>query len=293
MPRYKLTERFPRKRAFVTGAGSGLGRQFCLELARDGWTIGLSDLNKQTVEETSGLVEEQGGRALRFAFDVSNRKTYQRHAGAFLKQAGGLELLVNNAGVGDGGDVGDYALENWEWLLGINLLGVVYGCHFFVDALKAERRGHIINIASAAAFANLPSMGAYNVSKAGVLSLSETLEAELRPHNVGVSVVMPTFIQTNIMQFSRGRDEENAELARLFQKTSGLSAEDVVPLILDAAGRNRLHIVFPFRARFVRWLNRFAPWLLRSLKQRMQKDRQGMIRQMRRTEAKMDRKAKR
>lgn len=289
MARYKLSERLPRKRAFITGAGSGLGRQFSLELAGDGWILGLADFNKRSLAETTELVQAAGGTPHSFVFDVSDRKAYQRNAKRFLKTAGGLDLLINNAGVGDGGDVGEYSLENWEWLIGINVMGVVHGCHFFLDSLKSQGGGHIINMSSAAAYSNLPSMSAYSATKAAVLSLSEVLDSELAPHGVGVSAVTPTFIQTNIMQHSRGRDEERSELTRLLLKTSGLTPQKVVPMILDQAGRGKLHIVFPFRARLARWMTRLAPWLWRRIKTRVFGDRQALIRKLQKIEAKRDR----
>jgi NADP-dependent 3-hydroxy acid dehydrogenase YdfG len=109
---------------------------------------------------------------------------YEKAANDFLQQAGGIDLLFNNAGVGDGGAIGEYSLENWEWMTGINQMSVVYGCHYFVPAFKKQRSGHILNTASFAAITCAPTMGAYNMTKAAVVAISETLYGELMDFNV-------------------------------------------------------------------------------------------------------------
>lgn len=287
---YKLSERFPEKRAFITGAAGGLGRQFAVELAKDGWFLGITDLKKKSLSGTIDEIEYYNGRYEAFGFDVNDAKAYEKAAKVFLKKAGGIDLLINNAGVGDGGDVGEYSLENWRWITGINLMGVVHGCHFFTPQFKKQRSGRIINMSSAAAFSNLPTMSAYSATKAGVRALGEVLDAELKPFNSGVSIVMPTFIQTNIMQFSRGRDEERSEMTRLLLKTSGLTPENVVPLILKKAGKNKHHIVFPFNARLAYFFSHFMHWLWRRIKVSSFGSRQRMIRRLQKLEEKQDRK---
>lgn len=257
---YQLSKKYPKKRAFITGAASGLGFALCEELAKDGWTIGMSDINLAALEIAAEKIKRQGASTLTYTFDVSNRVKYKEVCEHFLQEVGGIDLLVNNAGVGDAGYTEEYSLENWEWLLGINLMGVVNGCHYFISTFKKQRSGHIINIASAAAFSSLPRMAAYNVSKAGVLSFSEGLDAEAYPYDVRVSVVMPTFFKTQVMQYSRG-DIESVELSRLLFATTELTPEKVAQTVLKRSGKNKFHIILPANAKFIYWLKRYFPKL--------------------------------
>ncbi|MCX6263582.1 MAG: SDR family NAD(P)-dependent oxidoreductase, partial [Bacteroidetes bacterium] len=122
-----LSTTYPQKRAFITGAASGLGKAFCMDLARDGWTIGMADNNVTALELAATDIQNAGGRPLLFPLDVSDKDQYQQVAAHFLAQAGGIDLLFNNAGVGDGSVFEDYSLENYEWMVGINQMGVLYG----------------------------------------------------------------------------------------------------------------------------------------------------------------------
>jgi len=119
---YQLSQTHPQKRAFITGAASGLGKAFCIELAKDGWTLGMADINVKDLAIAADEIEKLGGHPLVFAFDVSDRHQYQLVAEDFLAQAGGIDLLFNNAGVGDGGSFEEYGLENYEWMVGRRIM---------------------------------------------------------------------------------------------------------------------------------------------------------------------------
>lgn len=257
---WKLSEIYPTHRAFVTGAASGLGRALCTALAADGWTIGICDIMEEELKQTRQLISRLGGRAIAYNFDVSNDYAFQQAAHHFISEVGGIDILINNAGVGDACLFGEYPLEHWKWMIGINQMGVIYGCHFFVPVMKRQRSGHIINISSAAAFSCAATMAPYNVSKAAVLSLSETLYVELFPDNVNVSVVMPTFFRTNIMQHSKGMMEQKV-LAEYLLATSGLEAEEVACYILQQAGKKKFYIIYPFRAKCLYGFKRCFPSL--------------------------------
>ncbi|MBI3119828.1 MAG: SDR family NAD(P)-dependent oxidoreductase, partial [Candidatus Hydrogenedentes bacterium] len=200
-----------RKRAFVTGAASGLGAAICMELAKDGWTIGMCDNRDKPLRAKMKEVDTAGGTALRHVFDVTDRAAYQKGVKTFIHDAGGIDLLVNNAGVAGGGFVGDYLLDDWEWLLNINLMGVVNGCHYFVPYMKEQRFGHVLNVASAAALAPVSRMAAYCTAKAGVRMLSEVLYNELYDYGVGVSVLMPECFRTNLHERTRGQVAETGK----------------------------------------------------------------------------------
>jgi short-subunit dehydrogenase len=150
---------------------------------------------------------------------------------------------VNNAGVAVGGMVGEISMEDWQWIMGINLWGVIYGCHVFVPRMKAAGRGHVLNVASAAGLIAPGGMAPYNVTKAGVVALSETLAGELGGSGVGVSVLCPTFFQTNIAEAGRGSDERMKKIARKLMAQSKLQAADVARMALDAADRGDLYVL--------------------------------------------------
>ncbi|MCB9234316.1 MAG: SDR family NAD(P)-dependent oxidoreductase [Bacteroidia bacterium] len=270
---YSLSNKFPQKRAFITGAASGLGRALSLELAADGWNLGLIDIDEKGLTETVEMVKQKGGKVASWKLDVSNREQYHQVAADFLVQFGGIDLLINNAGVGDGGLLGEYPLENWDWILSINLMGVIQGCHIFHPAMKASGSGQIINISSAAAFGSAASMGPYNVAKAGVLSLSETLRAELAPQGIGVSVVMPTFFQTNIMQHSRTKGVVT-QTGEKMMTISGLSATKVAREILQKSGKGKFYIILPAQARWFWRIKRLAPNLFLKITTHIHKNRE-------------------
>ncbi|MCS6935650.1 MAG: SDR family NAD(P)-dependent oxidoreductase [Chitinophagales bacterium] len=255
---YTLTQKHPARRAFITGGGGGLGRALAVELAKDGWTVGITDINDTGLQESRALIEQAGGKALTYRFDVANRYEYEKSFSDFIAQAGGIDLLINNAGVGDGGLFGEYKLEHWEWITGINQMAVIYGTHFAVPHMKNQRSGHIISVASAAGIANMPNMSMYNVTKAAVISLMESIYAELWPYNVQVSVVCPTFFRSNIMQHHKG-NEDAAKIGQTIIQRARFSPEDVARYILTQAGKNEFYILHPFQARFVFHLKRFMP----------------------------------
>ncbi|MCW3088929.1 MAG: Short-chain dehydrogenase [Sediminibacterium sp.] len=264
---YQLTQLHPHKRAFITGAASGLGKAFCLELAKEGWTIGIADMNVKDLAFTASEITQLGGRPLLFPLDVSDKDQYRQVAADFLQQAGGIDLLFNNAGVGDGGSFEEYALENYEWMVGINQMGVVYGCYYFIPAMKKQRSGHILNTASAAAIGCAPTMGAYNMTKAAVVAISETLYGELMDHNIQVSCIQPTYFRTNVIQHARG-GELVKKATQMFIDKSGLEADEVAQEILTRAGKKELYIILPKDARKMWLLKRLAPtWFRKKVKE--------------------------
>jgi len=244
-------------RAVVTGAGSGIGRAFAIELARRGGYVICADIDLSRAEETATRI----GRAARAVpCDVANLDEVEALAKTaeewFTEPA---NLVVNNAGVGSGGhNVGDLPIEDWLWVLGANLWGVVHGCHVFTPRLRALGHGGIINVGSAAGFAAFPQMSAYNVSKAGVLALSETLAAELSGTGIAVTVLAPTFVKTNVVRDGR-IDNRAAGVAERLMAWTGMTAEAVVERTLNAHDHGRLHVVPQLHARALWQLKRTLP----------------------------------
>lgn len=250
--------------AVVTGAGSGIGAAFAIELGRRGGAVVCSDIDQAAAQKTADAITEQGAKAVAIRCDVSRFDDVQALAEQSQSWfAAAPTLVINNAGVGAGGAViGDAPLDDWAWTLGINLWGPIHGCHVFTPILReAEPSGTprgIINVASAAAFGAAPGMAAYNVSKAGVLSLSETLAAELAGTRVRVTVLCPTFVKTNILESGR-ISEESSELAAKLMRWTGLSAEKVARICLDTHDRGELYCMPQFDAKIGWNIKRLAP----------------------------------
>ncbi|WP_306358207.1 MULTISPECIES: SDR family oxidoreductase [unclassified Nocardia] len=250
-------------RAVVTGAGSGIGRAFALEVAARGGDVVCADIDKDRADDTVRLIERTHGRPAHAIFcDVSRRKDVESLAlHSELIFGGAPTLVINNAGVGIGGKpVGDIGFADWEWALGINLWGVVHGCEIFAPRLRAAGRGGIVNVASAAGFAAAPGMAAYNVSKAGVMSLSETLAAELSGTGVAVTVLCPTFVKTNVVRDGR-IGAPSARLADELMRRTGFAPERVARTALDANDRGRLYVLPQLDAHAVWLLKRSFPAL--------------------------------
>lgn len=192
-----------QNRMMITGAGSGLGREMALRWAREGWQLALSDIGDVGLAETLALVRQAGGDGFVQRCDVRDYSQLTALAQACEERLGGIDVIVNNAGVASGGFFDELSLEDWEWQISINLMGVVKGCKAFLPLLQ-QSHGRIINIASMAAVIQGPGMSNYNVAKAGVVALSESLLVELRDQQVAVHVVCPSFFQTNLLDSFRG-----------------------------------------------------------------------------------------
>ncbi len=252
-------------RAVITGAASGLGRALAVELAGRQAKLLLADIDEEGSRETVRLVARAGGEAHTVRCDVSRSDEVAALAGEADRALGGVDLVVNNAGVATGGEVGDIPLADWEWLVGVNLWGVIHGCNTFAPRFKQQRGGHILNVASSAGFVSLPGMAPYAATKAGVIALSEVLKLELAPHGVGVTVLCPTFFQTNIIEGGRGIDEANKNIALKLMKQAKLQAPDVARLALAAVDAGRLYALPHRDGRWFWRLKRAAPELLHNV----------------------------
>jgi len=249
--------------AVVTGAGSGIGAAFARELAARGGRVVCSDINENAAQATAAEITAAGGEATALRCDVSKIEDVQALADAAQAWfAGAPTLVINNAGVGAGGTpIGEVSLDDWNWVLGVNLWGPIHGCHVFTPILRAaetdQPRG-IINVASAAAFGAAPGMAAYNVSKAGTLSLSETLAAELAGTGINVTALCPTFVKTNIVESGR-ITAGSTQLADTLMRWTGFSPQKVARMCLDTNDRGGLYCMPQPDARIGWGIKRFTP----------------------------------
>jgi NAD(P)-dependent dehydrogenase (short-subunit alcohol dehydrogenase family) len=258
-----LSRRFPGKRAFITGAASGLGRAIATELAAAGWQLGLLDVSAPRLAEAAAALQSAGATPHTYAGDVADEAFVAASVGDFVRRAGGLDVMVNNAGVAAAGPVETTPPSDWRWITDINLFGVVWGCQAAVPHLRAAGSGLVLNVASSAGFAAAPQMSAYNATKAAVISLTETLSAELEGTGIQASVAMPGFFSTHLLATMRAPNEQRAMAQRIMQ-SSGEDATSAARAILGAAAGGRLHIVWPGKYRLAWRLKRLFPaWFVR------------------------------
>ena len=255
---HALAARFPRKRAFITGGGSGLGLELARALNRDGWSLGLFDRNLDKLSAVEGELSANGVVVHAYPGDVTLADELTVAVNSFAATMDGLDVMINNAGVAGSGTLMEIPLEDWRWIVDINLMGVVHGCRAAVPHLQRSANGLLINVASAAAFASAPGMGSYNATKAAVLSLSETLAGELRGIGTQVSVVMPTYFKTGLLESFRGPEQSRA-MARDLMENSAYDVTAVARDVLTLAGAGKMYIVLPKSARGLWRLKRWMP----------------------------------
>lgn len=246
-------------RAVVTGGGSGLGRALCLELGGRGARVLVSDVSLETAEETAAGVRALGAEAHAVRCDVTRVDEVEALARDADAKLGGADFLVNNAGVAVGGRIGDVSLQDWDWVMRVNLWGVIHGCHVFTPRFRAQRSGFVLNVASAAGLLSSPTLGPYNVTKAGVIALSETMHQELAECGVGVTVLCPTFFPTKIHERARGSDEQMRAFVERLMKRAKITAESVASTALDAVEHRRLYVLAGEDGRWFWRMKRVAP----------------------------------
>ena len=216
-----MMESFEGRTAVLTGAGSGFGLEVARAAARRGMRLVLVDVQQDALDAAATELGAAGAELLARRVDVADAAQMQALADAVQARFGAPHLLFNNAGVSSGGLLWENTLRDWQWVLGVNLWGVIHGVHCFVPMmLEAARRdpawrGHIVNTASMAGLLTPPNMGVYNVSKHAVVSLSETLYQDLRlvTGQLGASVLCPYFVPTGISQSERNRPQDMAQEA--------------------------------------------------------------------------------
>ena len=251
------------KIAVVTGAASGIGRSTALLLGRLGATVHAADINAEGAGAVAREIEAAGGRATAHAVDVADPAAVEALAERVYVADAAVDILHNNAGVGHLGRVDDTTLEEWQRVLGINLMGVVHGVHSFVPRmLRQGRPAHIVNTASLAGLVPVPGMGPYATSKHAVVGLSESLNAELSPRGIRVSAICPGFINTPIVPSAHIDGEYAASRDRIirFYERFGASPDVVAEAVVDAIVRKKLIRTVPRRDAALMWtLRRISP----------------------------------
>lgn len=251
--------------AVVTGAASGIGAATSELLAQRGCDLALVDVNEEGLRHTAERVQATGRKASLHQADVADRARMQALPDEVLAEHGHVHVLVNNAGVSVGATFEDHDLDDFDWIVGINFWGVVYGCFFFLPHLKREEESHIVNLSSMFGFVGFPGQSSYCATKFGVLGLSEALWAELRESGVGVTSVHPGGISTNIIRAARFPDPGQQEEADERFRRIGAHPEVVARKIVRAVERNRMRVVIRPEAHVAHWLKRLSPRLTHRL----------------------------
>jgi short-subunit dehydrogenase len=269
------------KIAVVTGAASGIGRATALELARRGADLALCDLDEVGLEAFAKEVEAMGRKVIRQRVDVSSSRDMERFADAVHAEVGAVDILMNNAGVGLGGGFLHTDLENWDWVIGINLKGVIHGCHYFLPRMVERGAGHVINVASAAGLVATEALSAYSTTKFAVVGLSEALHEELSQYGIGVTTVCPGIINTAITRTSRmvgpmATDSSRDEVVRAYERRN-YTPERVAKNIVRGVERDRAVLPVSPEAWVMYYGKRFLPrltaWCMRTMAARERKRR--------------------
>lgn len=252
-------KKFSDRTAVITGAASGIGLELARRAATEGMNLVLADIEFDKLEAAAATLNLPPERVLLRKTDVSQEVEIAALSDAAFDRFDGVHLLCNNAGVGLTRVTWEHATADWEWVLGVNLWSVIHGIqHFLPRMLKQDAPGHIVNTASAAGLLSTPGMAAYNVSKHGVVTLSETLYGELiaAQAHIGVSVLCPTWVSTGIQNSVRTRQERFGDTApagaqsiayaeRMDQAVASgrLSAADMATAVFDAVAHDRFYVI--------------------------------------------------
>lgn len=243
------------KVAVITGAASGFGRELAILCAGEGMRLVLADIDEKNLAGTAALLPP-GTQSISVKCDVSRADDVKALADATYAKFGAAHLLFNNAGVAPAGPAWSATLDDWKWTLGVNLMGVVHGIHYFVPRMLEQKdECHVVNTASVAGLLSVPASAPYCVSKHGVVTLSEVLHHDLAifKARIGVSVLCPAFVNTGIKDSERSRPADMADsnpLAAPFVahmrkavESGRISAADVAKITMDAVKANRFYVL--------------------------------------------------
>lgn len=245
-------KRLEGRTAFVTGGASGIGLSMARSFGRAGMNVVVADIDGAAIEVALAELHQRQVKAIGVECDVASRGSVERAAQEMLGQYGKVHVVCNNAGVGVGGPIEDLRPKDWDWIIDVNLKGVVYGTEVFVPIMRVQDEGgHFVNTASMAGMVSPPGMEPYTATKFAVVAMSEGWRGQLEPLNIGVSVLCPGFVKTRIHESSRARQDEYGEAAAVDESEpsaatdfvlNGLDPDRVGGRVLEAVRNNELYI---------------------------------------------------
>jgi short-subunit dehydrogenase len=244
--------------AVITGGASGIGRATAELLAEKGCALALVDINAERLEGVAKEFSAKGVSVSTHVVDVASAEEMAALPAAVVAEHGAVHILVNNAGVSVSATLKDHTIEDLQWIIGINLWGVIYGCKFFLPELEKADEAHIVNISSMFGFIGVPSQSSYCATKFAVRGFTEALWAELQGTNIGISSIHPGGINTNIHESMRSYDDSlrDATIAGLAQSRPPSA---VAAVIVKAIEKNKLRAIAGFEAYAADWLKRILP----------------------------------
>lgn len=245
--------------AVITGAGSGIGRATAHRLAAEGCHLALTDVHAARLDEVKAELANSQRSVTTYVLDAADRHAMQAFPEQVVADHGAAHILINNAGVTIEGLLEEQSLEDLDWIMGINLWGVIYGCKFFTPILKAQEEGHIVNLSSMFGLIGLPGQSAYCATKAAVRSLSESLGAELASTNVGVTSVHPGGIRTNIARDARFSNDENRQQVSDFFSNLKTGPDHAANKIVNAIKRGKPRVRICKETYLTDWMKRLWP----------------------------------
>jgi len=247
--------------AVITGAGGGLGSALARDLAERGCALALVDISSEALDKTKATLSANAGKVTLHTTDVTDRPQMAALRDAVLADHGTINLLINNAGITLQKNFSTHSLEDWDRIVGINLWGVIHGCHYFDEALKNSGHAHVVNMASMSSFVGLPAQSSYCATKAGVELLSASLWAEWGAHGVGVTHVHPGAIRTDMIMatLEESDDIEAAKKNYDMAMKMGIDADKAAAKILRAVERNKKKIRIGKESHLIDYMNRFMP----------------------------------
>jgi short-subunit dehydrogenase len=248
--------------AAITGAGGGIGTATALELARAGYRLALSDVDEVSLADLAAALCAHGVEVTTRSVDVGDPMALDDWAAAVLADFGRVDVLINNAGVTTWGRYAEQSARDIDWVMDINIRGVMHGCRAFLPALRRAPRGHIVNVSSMIALFAGPLQTTYTASKWAILGFSKALRLELRPEGIGVSCIIPGLTATPFMSDSRSYDADGTATMGTLMRRYGMAPERVARRIGRAIVRNHGQVHVGLDCHVVALLQRFLPGLL-------------------------------
>jgi NAD(P)-dependent dehydrogenase (short-subunit alcohol dehydrogenase family) len=260
------------QRVFITGGASGFGEALAIRYAQAGHRVCIGDLHTERGEAALAKIlragqrgGDHGGRGADHqpffvVCDVTDEAQMIAAADALDDRWGGVDVVINNAGVAAAGAIDQVSEDDWAWIVGINLLGVARGCRVFAPRLVRQKSGTIVNVASMAGLIHPPTMAPYNATKAAVVALSETLAVELGPEGIQVSVVCPGFFRTNLVESLRTTNDHARKLTDKLVNQADRNADDIAEVTFRAIERGDFHILPHPEGRAIWTMKRMVPW---------------------------------